>query len=130
VTRGGRCSLEADGRKDLRRHDLRRTGAVLATQTGATLAELKERLGIRERRWARDGELTAILDAALGHGPAPMLRPLLVDLEELSMVLEGVASAWVGFARIPRPLGGSVCRGRLVPAIPPAPPRRYRDRAG
>lgn len=30
-----------------------------------------------------------ILDAALGSGPSPMLRPLPVDLEELSMVLEG-----------------------------------------
>jgi len=31
---------EAAGRKDLRWHDLRHTGAVLAAQTGATLAEL------------------------------------------------------------------------------------------
>jgi hypothetical protein len=30
---------------DLRWHDLRRTGAVLAAQTGATLAELMGRLG-------------------------------------------------------------------------------------
>jgi len=36
---------EAAGRKDLRWHDLRHTGAVLATQTGATLAELMGRLG-------------------------------------------------------------------------------------
>ena len=33
------------GRDDLRFHDLRHTGAVLAAQTGATLAELKDRLG-------------------------------------------------------------------------------------
>lgn len=33
------------GRSDLRFHDLRHTGAVLAAQTGATLAELMNRLG-------------------------------------------------------------------------------------
>lgn len=33
------------GREDLRLHDLRHTGAVLAAQTGATLAELMARLG-------------------------------------------------------------------------------------
>lgn len=36
---------EAAGRTDLRFHDLRHTGAVLAAQTGATLAELMGRLG-------------------------------------------------------------------------------------
>lgn len=36
---------EAAGRTDLRFHDLRHTGAVLAAQTGATLAELMARLG-------------------------------------------------------------------------------------
>ena len=36
---------EVAGRKDLRWHDLRHTGAVLAAQTGATLAELMGRLG-------------------------------------------------------------------------------------
>lgn len=35
----------AAGRSDLRFHDLRHTGAVLAAQTGATLAELMSRLG-------------------------------------------------------------------------------------
>ncbi|MCM0622839.1 tyrosine-type recombinase/integrase [Nocardioides bruguierae] len=35
----------AAGRDDLRWHDLRHTGAVLAAQTGATLAELMGRLG-------------------------------------------------------------------------------------
>ena len=35
----------AAGRPDLRFHDLRHSGAVLAAQTGATLAELMERLG-------------------------------------------------------------------------------------
>lgn len=36
---------EAAGRPDLRFHDLRHTGAVLAASTGATLAELMARLG-------------------------------------------------------------------------------------
>jgi len=36
---------EAAGRPDLRWHDLRHTGAVLAAQTGASLAELMGRLG-------------------------------------------------------------------------------------
>ena len=36
---------QAGGRPDLRWHDLRHTGAVLAAQTGATLAELMGRLG-------------------------------------------------------------------------------------
>ena len=36
---------ERAGRPDLRFHDLRHTGAVLAASTGATLAELMARLG-------------------------------------------------------------------------------------
>lgn len=36
---------EAAGRKDLRWHDLRHTGATLAAATGATLSELMSRLG-------------------------------------------------------------------------------------
>jgi integrase len=36
---------ERAGRPDLRFHDLRHTGAVLAAATGATLAELMARLG-------------------------------------------------------------------------------------
>jgi integrase len=36
---------KAAGRPDLRVHDLRHTGATLAAATGATLAELKQRLG-------------------------------------------------------------------------------------
>jgi len=40
-----RKAKEAAGRPDLRVHDLRHTGAVLAAQTGATLAELMARLG-------------------------------------------------------------------------------------
>lgn len=48
IKRGGWGWYEARrtaGREDLRFHDLRHTGAVLAAQTGATLAELMGRLG-------------------------------------------------------------------------------------
>ena len=39
------AARDAAGRPDLRFHDLRHTGAVLAAATGATLAELMGRLG-------------------------------------------------------------------------------------
>jgi integrase len=61
---------DAAGRKDLRFHDLRHTGAVLAAQTGATLAELMARLGhttpaaaMRYQHAAkgRDAEIAAML---------------------------------------------------------------------
>lgn len=42
-----------------------------------------------ERGWEGDRELAMALEAALGDGPTPMLRPLPVDLEELAMILEG-----------------------------------------
>lgn len=45
VGRGWYAARQAAGRPDLRFHDLRHTGAVLAAQTGATLAELMQRLG-------------------------------------------------------------------------------------
>jgi hypothetical protein len=46
-------------------------------------------VALRERWYEGDEELADQLDAALGNAPAPMLRPLPVDLEELSSVLEG-----------------------------------------
>lgn len=68
---------EAAGRPDLRLHDLRHTGAVLAAQTGATLAELMGRLGhstpaaaMRYQHAARDRDkaIAAALSAmAEGH---------------------------------------------------------------
>lgn len=44
---------------------------------------------LRERAWEGDDDLAGQLDAALGNWPAPMLRPLPVDLEELAGILEG-----------------------------------------
>ena len=61
---------ESAGRPDLRIHDLRHSGAVLAAQTGATLAELMARLGhstpqaaLRYQHAARgrDAEIAAAL---------------------------------------------------------------------
>ena len=46
-------------------------------------------IALGEWRWDGDQELAEALEAALGAGPTPMLRPLPVDLEELSMILEG-----------------------------------------
>jgi hypothetical protein len=44
---------------------------------------------LEERRWTGDRELADAMRAALGNGPTSMLRPLRVDLDELSMILEG-----------------------------------------
>jgi Uncharacterised protein family (UPF0158) len=44
---------------------------------------------LRERGWSGDDELADQLEARLGTGATPMLRPLAVDLEDVAMVLEG-----------------------------------------
>lgn len=44
---------------------------------------------LRERGWWGDVDLAEALDARLGSVPARLLRPLLVDLEELASILEG-----------------------------------------
>jgi integrase len=70
---------EAAGRPDLRFHDLRHTGAVLAAQTGATLAELMSRLGhstpqaaLRYQHAARgrDAEIAALLSEMAQRAPS------------------------------------------------------------
>lgn len=67
---------EAVGRADLRWHDLRHTGAVLAAYTGATLAELMGRLGhstpgaaLRYQHAAegRDAQIAKALSALVAH---------------------------------------------------------------
>ena len=64
-------------------------GALAARADG--VEELARRcvIGLRERGWEGDGELADGIEAALGSGPVPLLRPLPVDLEELAGVLEG-----------------------------------------
>ena len=67
-------------------------GLVAAVRGGANGSAELARVcvnALRERRWDGDQELAVTLEAALGSGPTPMLRPLPVDLEELSMILEG-----------------------------------------
>jgi integrase len=68
---------EAAGRPDLRFHDLRHTGATMAAQTGATLAELMGRLGhstpgaaLRYQHAAqgRDAEIARLL-SKMAEGP-------------------------------------------------------------
>ena len=44
---------------------------------------------LRERDWIGDVELADQLDGLAGTGPTPLLRPLPVDLEMLSEILEG-----------------------------------------
>jgi len=69
---------EAAGRPDLRWHDLRHTGAVLAAQTGASLAELMGRLGhstpqaaMRYQHAAkgRDAQIATALSALASGAP-------------------------------------------------------------
>jgi integrase len=67
----------AAGRPDLRWHDLRRSGAVLAAATGASLAELMARLGhstpLAAMRYhhaarGRDHEIAALLSKLASNG--------------------------------------------------------------
>lgn len=44
---------------------------------------------LRERFWEGDDDLAERLEATLGLGPVPLLRPLRIDLEELAAILEG-----------------------------------------
>lgn len=64
---------------------------VALTQRAEGAAELARRYAgeLRDRDWAGDDELADQLDAAVGDRPAPMLRPLAVDLEQLADLLEG-----------------------------------------
>jgi len=63
--------------------------AVAGAVDGSTDLALTCVEALRERRWEGDRELAESIEAALGNGPTPMLRPLPVDLEELAMILEG-----------------------------------------
>jgi integrase len=72
---------EAAGRPDLRFHDLRHTGAVLAAATGATLAELMARLGhstagaaLRYQHASQDRD--KVIAAALSELAAGTVTPI------------------------------------------------------
>lgn len=67
-------------------------GVLAAVREGADGADDLARqciAALDERQWTGDRELAEALNAALGAGPTPMLRPLPVDLEEVSEILEG-----------------------------------------
>ncbi len=73
-----RRARQAAGRPDLRWHDLRHTGATLAAQAGATLAELMNRLGhstvsaaliYQHTAAGRDAEIARRLSAIATGGP-------------------------------------------------------------
>ena len=67
-------------------------GLIIALAQGVEEApDLSRRCArqLRARAWEGDDDLAEQLEAALGDRPAPMLRPLPVDLEELAGVLEG-----------------------------------------
>jgi integrase len=88
----------AAGRPDLRWHDLRHTGAVLAASTGATLAELMGRLGhstpsaaMRYQHTAqgRDTEIARALSALVDplDAPAGSERPVQAVVGSYGLVL-------------------------------------------
>lgn len=67
-------------------------GLLVALGRHATeLAELaiECETALRTRDWAGDEDLADQLATALGHGPTPMLRPLRLELDEVSDLLEG-----------------------------------------
>ena len=93
VYEGDYSSLVRILRGGVRSDVLQLVGDPLAAATAVGVAgaeELASAWGdaLRERGWAGDEELTAELDAAMGRRPAPRGRPLPVDLDELSVLLE------------------------------------------
>jgi integrase len=81
-------ATEAAGRSDLRWHDLRHTGAVLAAQAGATLPELMNRLGhasaqaaLRYQHLARDrdAEIAAAMSSRALRAPQTPTAELPAD---------------------------------------------------
>lgn len=90
---GGERFVEHLRRVDMSEHSLQLIGGALIREVRAGTvgaAPLARECGRRldERAWDGDSELSAALAAAVGDGPAPMLRPLAVDLEELADALE------------------------------------------
>ena len=67
-------------------------GLILSLTQGVVDARDQARrcgAALRDRDWVGDDDLADQLDALLGDRPAPLLRPLPVDLEELAAILEG-----------------------------------------
>lgn len=66
--------------------------AVRSGVPGATEEARRCARGLQERGWSGDDLLAGALAAAVGDGPAPGLRPVPVDLDQLGAALE--ASQW------------------------------------
>src|SRR5258708_3811289 len=71
--------LAGDGLLDAVKRDVA-GAAEVATRCAAALTE---------RGWHGDEELADQLNAAVGSGATPLLRPVGVDLEELASLIEG-----------------------------------------
>jgi hypothetical protein len=63
--------------------------AVAQRVEGARELAVRLAAALRQRGWTGDDELADQLDALLGTGATPMLRPLAVDLDQLAGILEG-----------------------------------------
>ncbi len=63
--------------------------AVAAGEPGADELATDCAAALRQRDWPGDDHLADHLDALTGRGPTPLLRPLAVDLSELSEIREG-----------------------------------------
>jgi hypothetical protein len=88
--------------------------AVIQRVEGAPELVRDRVLALRRRGWDGDDDLASQLDAMLGTGPAPMLRALPVDLDELAAILEG--DPLHGDGRIdPKAVGGAPDRSKRSP---------------
>src|SRR4051794_14890722 len=85
------CIAAASGRPTGMLLQLSGEALLLALRSDPAAADPARALigELRDRDDAGDEELAAELEAGLGDGPLPLLRPLPVDLEDLTMVLEG-----------------------------------------
>jgi hypothetical protein len=70
--------------------------AVAHGVAGAAELALQCAASLRERAGKGDDELADQLQAAMGQGATPLLRPVPVDLEELASLLEGDPLRWGG----------------------------------
>ena len=92
-TADGRAAMTAiEGRPDLDALQYVGDGLRLAFAQGVTGAAGRARqhiVALRNRDLDGDEDLAVELEAMLGHVPAPALRDLPIDLDDLSLALEG-----------------------------------------
>jgi integrase len=110
---------DAADRPDLRFHDLRHSGAVLAAATGATLAKLMQRLGHstpaaamryqHRRRDARPGHRGGVVEDRAGRvGSSPLRAPA---RQSTDVDLHQAAARHAGSSHGRAPRGQGVARG-------------------